>query len=307
MAQILKFLVAVLILFVAGHVANAQEFTVYRLYYLGGQSNMDGFGYNDELSQEHRGPIDGVMIYRGLSAPDDDENGGIGLWERLRPGFGLGYATDGSDSQYSDRFGPELTFGHRIAELNPGTRIAIVKYSRGGTPLYRHASGYGTWSPEVPGRNQYDFALRTIHESRAIVDIDGDGIRDRLVPSGIIWMQGEADAFDSEEAAAAYEANLTRMMDLFRAALGVDDLPVVIGQITDSGMADDGTVMDWAGEVREAQRRYTTSDACAALVTVTNEFEYPDDDAWHYTSDGYIRMGLAFADAVTSLETDCPP
>ena len=120
-------------------------------------------------------------------------------------------------------------------------------------------------------------------------------------------MQGEADAFASAEAAQAYEANLKRMMDLFRAALGVDDLPVVIGQITDSGEADDGKVMDWSDEVREAQRRYTDKDACAALVTVTNELEYPDDDAWHYTSDGYVRMGLAFADAVADLETTCPP
>ncbi len=282
-----------------------RQATEYKFYYLGGQSNMDGYGYIDELPAEYGGEVDGVMIYRGLSASDNSEKGGAGLWEPLRPGFGIGFQTNGYDSWTSERFGAELTFGHRIADLNPDSRIAIVKYSRGGTPLYVDAKGYGTWSPEVPGDNQYDFALRTIHESRSRADIDGDGIRDRLTPAGIIWMQGEADAFDSAEAAAAYEANLRRMMDLFRAALGVDDLPVVIGQITDSGRADDGKVMDWSDEVREAQRRYTDSDACASLVTVTNEFEYPDDDAWHYTSDGYLRLGEAFADAVAELEESC--
>ncbi len=284
-----------------------RRFADYKLYYLGGQSNMDGFGYNHELPAEYQGVVDGVLIYRGLSAPDGSEKGGVGRWEQLGPGFGLGFQTNGSESWPSNRFGAELTFGHRIAELNPQSKIAIVKYSRGGTPLYLHAQGYGTWSPEFEGDNQYDFALRAIRESLAWTDIDGDGVQDRLTPAGIIWMQGEADAFDSAVAADAYEANLRRMMDLFRAALGHDDLPVVIGQITDSGQAEDGTVMDWSDDVREAQQRYTESDACAALVTVTNEFEYPDDDAWHYTSDGYFRLGQAFADAVAELEESCPP
>ena len=281
--------------------------TEYDLYYLGGQSNMDGFGYVQELPGEYQAEVDGVTIYRGLSAPDGSEEGGIGMWEPLRPGFGLGYRTDGEESWPSDRFGPELTFGHQMLQLKPDSRIAIVKYSRGGTPLHIDAQGYGNWSPDAPSDNQYEFALRTINESRAVADIDGDGKSDRLTPAGIIWMQGEADAFDSQEAAEAYEANLRRMMVLFRAALGVDDLPVVIGQITDSGMADDGTVMDWSDEVRRAQELYTAKDACAALVTVTNELDYPEDDGWHYTSEGYLRMGKAFADAVAGLESSCAP
>ena len=40
---------------------------------------------------------------------------------------------------------------------------------------------------------------------------------------------------------------------------------------------------------------------------MTNDLEYPDDDAWHYTSDGYLRLGTAFADAVAALEASCPP
>lgn len=287
--------------------AAAQTGTEYRLYYLGGQSNMEGFGYNDQLSEQYARVSDRVMIYTGLSAPDEDPDGGVGRWARLQPGNGLGYHTDGTTVTHSERFGPELTFGHRLVALDPNARIAIVKFARGGSPLYVHAAGYGTWSPEVPGANQYDFALRAIHGSRAVLDIDGDGVRDRLTPAGIVWMQGEADAVDSAEAAAAYESNLRRMMDLFRAALGTDDLPVVIGQITDSGMADDGTVMDWATEVRGAQRRYTDSDECAVLVTDTNDFEYPPDDAWHYTTDGYERLGIAFADAIVELESRCPP
>ena len=119
--------------------------TDYKLYYLGGQSNMDGYGHNDELPPGYSGPHDRVMIYGGMPAGDGDEYGGVGLWQPLRPGFGLGFRTNGYDSWLSDRFGPELTFGHRIAELDPESNIAIVKYSRGGTPLHIDAQGY------VPG------------------------------------------------------------------------------------------------------------------------------------------------------------
>ena len=300
----MKLTVALLLFCIAGTVV-AEEETTYRLYYLGGQSNMDGFGWNKELPSDYREAHPEVMIFRGLSAADNDPQGGVGRWDRLRPGFGLGFETDGEQQSYSDRFGAELTFGHRMAALHPEDNIAIVKYSRGGTPLYLHGSGYGTWNPDIEGSNQYDFALRAIDGALDVDDIDGDGIRDRLVPTGIVWMQGEADAFDSKEAAAVYQDNLRRTMDLIRAALRVDDLPVVIGQITDSGRADDGRVMDWSDEVREAQRQYTEADACASLVTVTNELAYPDDDEWHYDSEGYLRLGAAFADAVTELQTDC--
>ena len=117
-------------------------------------------------------------------------------------------------------------------------------------------------------------------------------------------MQGEADAYDSQASADAYEANLTRMMNLLRAALRVDDLPVVIGKITDSGMSEDGTVMDYIGTVQAAQKAFVDSDACAAYVTVTDNLGYIED-GWHYDSDGFVRMGTAFAKAMVTLQTQC--
>lgn len=277
----------------------------YDLYFLSGQSNMDGFGYNAELPKAYLKQQADVRIFRGLSAGDGNEKGGAGLWQPLGPGFGLGFFTDGYQAWLSDRFGAELSFGARMTEHQPGRKVAIVKYSRGGTPLHIDGKGYGTWHPEVDGINQYDHALRAIRAATTSADIDGDGFPDRLIPKGIVWMQGEADAFDSAAAAARYEDNLRRMMDLFRAAMHRDDLPVVIGQITDSGKADDGTVMDWSFEVRAAQVRYTESDPCAVLVTETNELNYPEEDAWHYDSDGYLQMGIAFADAFSRIDSAC--
>jgi hypothetical protein len=70
---------------------------------------------------------------------------------------------------------------------------------------------------------------------RGMAFIANDGEADTLIPAGIVWMQGESDAALNAEIAERYEANLKRLMDLIRAALRSDDLPVVIGRISDSG------------------------------------------------------------------------
>ena len=280
--------------------------TTYNVYFLGGQSNMDGYGYSTELPGELSGRSPGVMIFTGQLAFDNETHGGVGTWQALQPGFGTGFESDGTDNTLSDRFGPELLFGRTMAEHPGSAKIAIIKYALGGSGLAQGV-GYGNWHPDFTdgvGINQYDHALTTLRNAFAVADIDGDGAADRLVPSGIVWMQGEADAFDSQEAADAYRGNLERLMGLLRAAMRVDDLPLVIGKITDSGMSEDGSVMDYIETVQEAQADFVASDSCAAYVTVTDDLGYLDD-GWHYNSEGFIRLGTAFAEAMLELHASC--
>ena len=295
---------AFMLLFAATSLAS--EPTTYHLYFLGGQSNMEGFGFNDELPDEYRARSADVMIFRGQRALDNTPQGGIGVWRPLEPGFGTGFQTNGETVHLSDRFGPELLFGLTMAQREPDAKIAIVKYALGGSGL-ADGVGYGNWHPDFStgaGINQYDFALKSLRVALAHADIDGDGTPDRLVPSGIVWMQGEADAFDSQAAADEYRANIEHLMDLLRAAMRVDDLPVVIGKITDSGMADDGSVMDYIETVQAAQQDFVSDDPCAAYVTVTDELGYLDD-GWHYDTDGFVRLGAGFADAMIELKKQC--
>jgi len=285
-----------------------QQQATYKLYYLGGQSNMEGFGYSDKLPMDTATESQDVVIFAGQMALDNETHGGVGTWQPLQPGFGTGFKTDGKTNQLSDRFGPELLFGQTMAARSPGSKIAIIKYALGGSGL-ADGVGFGNWHPDFSdgdGMNQYDHALKTLRNALAHTDIDGDGVADRLVPSGIVWMQGEADAYDSQAAADQYRANIERLMGLLRAALRVDDLPVVIGKITDSGMADDGTVMDYIETVQQAQQDFVISDACAAYVTVTDDLGYLDD-GWHYDTQGFVRLGTAFADAMIELERKCGP
>ena len=120
-----------------------------------------------------------------------------------------------------------------------------------------------------------------------------------LLTAGIVWMQGESDAAFTAEIALRYAENLKRLMDLLRAALRVDDLPVVIGRIADSGQDSDGRVWDYGEVVRAAQAAFVEKDPNAALVTSTDAYAF--SDLWHYDSAGYLDLGRSFADAMVGL------
>ena len=285
--------------------ALAEEFHV---YYLGGQSNMDGYGFVRDLPEEMKGSFDTTYIFHGNTSKDGQPVDGRGVWSKLQAGHGVGFQSDGKANKYSKRFGVELTFAKSILAANPDKKIAIIKYSRGGTSIAEEAAGgFGCWEPdfkqgkgEGKGVNQYDHFLATIRNATAVSDIDGDGEKDKLIPAGIVWMQGESDA-QSAEVAAKYEANLKRLMDLIRASLRVDDLPVVIGRISDSGRDDkDGKVWDYGAELRAAQAAFVEQDEVAAIVNSTDEYGY--SDPWHYDSAGYIDLGQKFAEAMLKLE-----
>lgn len=294
------FFALILLLFSA---CTSKRGTEYKLYYLGGQSNMEGFGYVSELPDELNKPFDDIYIFHGNSSPDDSLNGGMGIWASLRPGHGSGFSSDGLSNAYSDRFACELSFAKKIQELNPDANIALLKYSRGGTSIDMEAAGhFGSWDPaykDDKGINQYDYFLAAVENAFEAGDIDGDGYKDTLVPAGIIWMQGESDAAHTQEIAARYYKNLSELMQLIRQALGDENLPVVIGRISDSGDDPSGTVWEHMGTVWEAQHRFASDDPDAAIVTSTETYSY--SDPWHYDSEGYIDLGIQFAVKLDSL------
>lgn len=273
-----------------------------RVFYLGGQSNMEGFGKNAEIPDSIASSLNNVWIFHGNPAPDEDISGGLGKWAKLTPGHGRGFAYDGKENKLSDYFGPELSFAKKLQEYYPNEKIAIIKYSRSGTSLDSLAARkYGSFEPDYRGKNginQYDHFLKTVRLAFDAKDIDNDGIEDYLIASGIIWMQGESDAFE-EEIANRYFANLKRLMDLIRATLHHDDLPVVIGKISDSGNNKAGKVYKFAEIVQFAQEKYASTDQNARIVRSTQTYEY--NDLWHYDTSGYIDLGEKFADAIYLL------
>lgn len=300
------FLAAAVALIAVSNVCHAKT---YKLYFLGGQSNMDGYGKVAELPKDLTKKLANVRIFHGSPAPDGTAENGKGVWSVLQPGHGRGFSSDGTTNNYSDCFGIELTFVRELLKKHPDANIALIKYSRGGTSIHiKAARNFGCWDPDFSGGegkgkgiNQYDHFLATLRNAAKTQDIDGDGEADELIPTGILWMQGESDAALTKEVAMAYEANLRRLMDLIRAAMRQDDLPVVIGRISDSGKdAKDGKVWDYGNIVRQAQADFVKKDGHAALVTSTDNYKY--SDPWHYDTAGYIDLGQQFANAILKLE-----
>jgi hypothetical protein len=282
----------------------------YDLYFFGGQSNMDGYGFTSDLSEAERKPVDGAVIFSGSPTPDGKAGGGKGIWAPVTPGFGVGFSSDGRANRLSQRFGAELSFARKMRELRPDRKVAIIKYSRGGTSIHQEAArNFGCWEPDFTakgGINQYDHFLATMRGAMAIRDVDGDGMPDRLIPRGIAWMQGESDAHYTPEIANLYQANLKRLMDLIRAALHADDLPVTIGRISNSTEAPKGKrtpkkLNAWkhAAIVRAAQAAYVKADGNAALMTATDGYSH--SDPWHYDTPGYLDMGKRFAEQLHEL------
>ncbi|MCU0377033.1 MAG: sialate O-acetylesterase [Bacteroidales bacterium] len=283
-------------------VSCSRKGTDYHLYYLGGQSNMDGYGFVSQLPVEMKTPVPGVMIYHGNTAPDNSETDGRGFWTALQPGHGVGFRSDGITNTLSDRFGIELTFALQLKELFPDENIALVKYSKGGSSIDITAGeGYGCWHPDYAvgnGINQYDHFMATVEGALANTDIDGDGRKDRLILSGIVWMQGETDA-GNEQAASVYKENLNMLMGDIREVLGSQQIPVVIGRISESHLDSDSIIWTYGEIVRLAQADFVSEDGNAALVTSTDNYKY--SDPWHYDSDGYIDLGKEFAKAMAQL------
>ena len=277
----------------------------YQLYYLGGQSNMDGYGLVSELNDGIQDTLQDAMIFHGSPTADGTPALGLGIWAPLRPGHGADFRSDGKANNYGQRFGCELSFAAELKRLRPNENIAIIKYSRGGTSIATEAARhFGCWDPDFEGgegigrgMNQYDHFLATVRNALSVGDIDADGENDRLIPAGILWMQGESDA-GFQVPSTNYGVNLKRLMDLARAALRADDLPIAVGLISDSNH-NGKIVWEFGESVRKHQLLFCQDDPKAELVTSTDKYGY--SDPWHYDTLGYLDLGKEFARALHDL------
>jgi gluconolactonase len=288
-------------------VVNSIRADEFDLYYLGGQSNMEGFGTNQQLPDSLKGKVEGAWIFQATALPDQQPINGKGSWSPVQPGHGTNFSSDGKTNHLSDRFGVELSFAKAIRERRPHRKVAIIKYARNGSSIDARAAGqWGCWEPDFQATkgehrdiNQYDQFLATIRNAMSVDDFDGDGTRDTLVPAGIVWMQGESDAVFSEDIAKSYSRNLKRLMDLMRAALRTDDLPVVVGRISDSKKGTDTLTWKFGDIVRDQQMQFARDDRAARVVVDTDAYGY--SDPWHYDSKGYIDLGQRFASALLAI------
>lgn len=275
----------------------------YKLFFLGGQSNMTGFGLTSQLSPEYLTFNNDIKIFCGTPKNDCDNSLSVGIWDNLKPGFGDGFYFNGKNF-YSEKFGPELTFGKEIKKFF-NEDIAIIKYAKNGASIHPDAAGqFGCWEPDFQkcnNINQFDHFLNVVYTALSYDDIDCDAVKDTLIPTGIIWMQGESDATVSEEIANNYKENLTKLINKIREVFNNKDLPVVIGKISDSfkGNNDENRVWKFGKIIMQQQENYTTLNKNVVIVRSTSNYGY--SDKYHYDTNGYIDLGKQFANELIKL------
>lgn len=126
-----------------------------------------------------------------------------------------------------------------------------------------------------------------------------------------VWMQGESDLRNT-----AYDAYLKALMNQLRGDLGRDDIHVVLGRISDSGLPTNQDLdtqrspkqqMMHEGRmrIRRIQVDFAESWPCGAWVDTDDLNDVVKDGEvhhdLHYTRDGYRILGARFAEKAIEL------
>jgi iduronate 2-sulfatase len=259
-----------------------------KVFLLAGQSNMDGRGQKADLV----GPLakwaqpqsDVLIAYSDSTLRGPYTSGGF---KPLEPGYSV---TSGARERLGDayklpasRFGPEVSFGRTIADGLPGTRIAIIKFSEGGTSLE------ADWAPDKNG-GLYEQCLAFVRKSlKALTD---GGATVEL--AGIVWHQGESDYLLPP---GKYQQLLTDFIARLRKDLSSPEVPFVIGDLVDNGTRD---------AVRAGQ--LATSQAVPAALFVSAKGLTTVDKDTHFDSASQIEIGRRMAEAwLTYHARSSPP
>jgi hypothetical protein len=105
---------------------------------------------------------------------------------------------------------------------------------------------------------------------------------------GILWHQGESDA--NEKNGPQYQERLGILMNKFRAVTGVNDLPVLIGEL-----GSFSKYKQQFGAINEAINRYASQNE---NITVISTSDLKDKgDSLHFNSTAQRIMGKRFAEA----------
>lgn len=243
-----------------------------QVYLLGGQSNMDGHGYTTGLPPSLQTAQDDVLIYWS----------GRPQWSGLYPSS---YAT-----QYygTEHFGPEVTFGRTMADKLPNERIVLIKHAVGGTDLAV------CWNP---GAYTDDPNMGTCYSDwRATVQDALAALEEPYEIAGMIWMQGESDAYNAEWA-AVYEENLRHLIERVREDVSTDDMPFAMGII-------DCPTCPYRDTVRYAQSAIANE---STLIHAVETEDLPQNlDNIHFDASGMRTLGERLAIVLLNQTTDVP-
>lgn len=255
------------------------------IYFIGGQSNGTGRANAADIppASPLAGPQTDVGFWYSKTLSATNNTLPTDTLIDLAPGSGHGQVSP----VYSTEFGPELGFGRTLADALPGQNILLVKATHGGSNL---ASDWAA------GGARYTNFINTANAAMAQVLANGDN----PIATGMIWVQGEADAGNTTRA-NNYQANMIDLIDRVRDDLfGGDPAPFVLSRLSDNQY---GSLTTNINTVRAAQDFVGSNVANTAVVNTDDDllFTTRPGDAIHFDANGQINLGQALGTEMVAL------
>lgn len=299
--------------------AEVQGKGMLRVFVLAGQSNMVGQGAVKHLEALLADPKTAAEFQHLRDEMQWVQRDDVYIKYQDREGpLTVGYGGR------TNRFGPELQFGHVVGEAleNP---VLIIKVAWGGRSLavdFRPpSSGKGNFKRRdretkelVPlAAEKYGAAYRDlvseVHSVLSNVKQNVPGYdADEFELSGFVFFQGFNDIINADYM-AEYEQNLTNLVKDIRDDLGVAELPVVIGELGQQGVEPEKRYAEKHFKFRAMQKAVAERPEFNGTVAFvkTSPFIVKDgehfDGGYHYfgRADTFLRIGEAFGKASLKL------
>ena len=288
-----------------------------RVFWLAGQSNMQGQGVVDFDHPKHynggRGILKNVMKTPGHADRYRHIVDANGDWivrddvfvryqtkEELKTG-GLSIGFTGYGGKH--HIGPEFQLGHLAGEAFDEP-VLLIKTAWGGKSIHKD------FRPPSAGGTTGEFYTKMLAEYREALAKLGDEFphlaKRKPVLGGFVWFQGWNDMFN-DDARNDYQANLVHLINDIRKEVGQPDLPVVIGELGNDG-PDVGKPML---AIRAAQKAAAEALGPYTVFVPTTQFARPAKESpnvshghhWYGNAESYFLIGDALGQALLKLNT----
>ncbi len=297
---------AVLFLGIAFPVRAAE--TKVNVFILAGQSNMEGQGVVSMDHPEHYNGGKGNLVWSMTHSASKDRmkhlSSANGEWVvrddvaisfkargKLRKGgLSIGYTGYGESSH----IGPELQFGHVMGDLFEEP-VLLIKTAWGGKSLYKDFRPPSSGGPLGP---YYTQMIQEVHDA-----LEALGDRQYEI-RGFVWMQGWNDMC-TKPAIPEYAQNLVNLAGDIRKEFNSPELPMVIGELGNGGVAKAGSNMQ---KFRDAQRS-GAEGIDNALFVMTHDLARPHELSpntghghhWYGNAESYFLVGDALGEGMKKL------
>lgn len=229
------------------------------IFILAGQSNMAGQGERSKLPAAYRKNPTNVSFYHN------------------------GYKTS---LNHFAHFGPEISFAHAISKRFPRHKIKLIKFAVGGTSMLAWAPN---WSAQRANLTRNASAGPLFKKLMQTANATYDSKTSRI--SGVLWVQGEADA-KYPAVARQYMTNLRNFVIALRRQLDNRATQFMV-----AGVNPPVKLFTASAAVNRAQKQVVASLPNMRFIRTSDLSKRADQ--LHFDTVGQLKLGRRFARVVS--------